>query len=133
LEESGYKEKVDEWAIGVIMYNMLTGYEPFKGETPSEIKDSILYSSIKFEKIEDVDLRDLCEKLLNRFVSKRITCKEALIEVRKLKVERDNYYKGFKRLNKRTPSIVLKKEFQEGIEYSSYWDDLVKKVDYNYS
>ena len=115
------------------MYNMLTGYEPFKGETPSEIKDSILYSSIKFEKIEDVDLRDLCEKLLNRFVSKRIICKEALVEVRKLKVERDNYYKGFKRLNKRTPSIVLKKEFQEGIEYSSYWDDLVKKVDYNYS
>ena len=89
------------------MYNMLTGYEPFKGETPSEIKDSILYSSIKFEKIEDVDLRDLCEKLLNRFVSKRITCKEALVEVRKLKVERDNYYKGFKRLNKRTPVIGM--------------------------
>ena len=133
LEETGYREKVDEWAIGVIMYNMLTGFEPFKGDTPSQIKDSVLYATIKFDKIEDVDLRDICSKLLNRFVSKRITCKEALVEVRKLKVERDNYYKGFKRLNKRTPSIVLKKEFQEGIEYSSYWDDLVKKVDYNYS
>ena len=131
LEESGYREKVDEWAIGVIMYNMLTGYEPFKGETPSEIKDSILYSAIKFEKIEDVDLRDLCEKLLNRFVAKRMTCKEALIEIKKIKVERDNYYKGFKRLNKKTPSIVLKKEFEEGIEYSNYWEDLVKKIDYN--
>ena len=131
MEESGYREKVDEWAIGVIMYNMLTGYEPFKGETPSEIKDSILYSAIKFEKIEDVDLRDLCEKLLNRFVAKRMTCKEALIEIKKIKVERDNYYKGFKRLNKKRPSIVLKKEFEEGIEYSNYWEDLVKKIDYN--
>ena len=67
------------------MYNMLTGYEPFKGNTPSEIKDSILYATIKFEKIEDVDLREICEKLLNKFVSKRITAKEALIEIKKNK------------------------------------------------
>ena len=59
LQSEGYLEKVDEWAIGVIMYNMLTGYEPFKGNTPSEIKDSVLYAAIKFEKIEDVDLREI--------------------------------------------------------------------------
>ena len=133
LEELGYREKVDEWAIGVIMYNMLTGYEPFKGETPSEIKDSVLYATIKFEKIEDVDLRDICKQLLNRFVAKRITCKEALIEIKKIKVERDNYYKGFKRLNTKTPSVVLRKEFEEGREYSSYWDELVRKADFNYT
>ena len=132
LEETGYMEKVDEWAIGVIMYNMLTGYEPFKGETPSEIKDSVLYAAIKFEKIEDVDLRDLCQKLLNRFVARRITSKEALVEVKKIKVERENYYKGFKRLNKRTPSIVLKKEYEEVLEYSNYWEQLVKNSDFNY-
>ena len=125
-------EKVDEWAIGVIMYNMLTGYEPFKGETPSEIKDSVLYAAIKFEKIEDVDLRDLCQQLLNRFVARRITSKEALVEVKKIKVERENYYKGFKRLNKRTPSIVLKKEYEEVLEYSNYWEQLVKNSDFNY-
>ena len=130
LEETGYREKVDEWAIGVIMYNMLTGFEPFKGETPSEIKDSVLYATIKFDKIEDVDLREICSKLLNRFVAKRITCKEALIEIKKIKVERENYYKGFKRLNKKTPSIVLRKEHEEGQQYNGYWDDFVKKIDY---
>ena len=130
LEETGYREKVDEWAIGVIMYNMLTGFEPFKGETPSEIKDSVLYATIKFDKIEGVDLREICSKLLNRFVAKRITCKEALIEIKKIKVERENYYKGFKRLNKKTPSIVLRKEYEEGQQYNGYWDDFVKKIDY---
>ena len=130
LEETGYREKVDEWAIGVIMYNMLTGFEPFKGETPSEIKDSVLYATIKFDKIEDVDLREICSKLLNRFVAKRITCKEALIEIKKIKVERENYYKGFKRLNKKTPSIVLRKEYEEGQQYNGYWDDFVKNIDY---
>ena len=130
-ENSGYLEKVDEWAIGVIMFNMLTGFEPFKGETPEEIKDSVLFSNINFDFIEDVELRELNKMLLNRFVAKRITCREALLELKKIKVERDNYYKGFKRLNKKTPSIVLKKEFEEGIEYSNYWEDLVKKIDYN--
>ena len=130
LEETGYREKVDEWAIGVIMYNMLTGFEPFNGETPSEIKDSVLYATIKFDKIEDVDLRDICEKLLNRFVAKRITCKEALVEIKKIKVERENYYKGFKRLNKKTPSVVLKKEYEEGLQYNDYWENLVKKNGY---
>ena len=128
LESQGYLEKVDEWAIGVIMYNMLTGYEPFKGNTPSEIKDSILYATIKFEKIEDVDLREICEQLLNRFVAKRITAKEALIEVKRIKVERDNYFKGFKRLNKKTPSVVLKKENEEVQVYMDYWGELTKNV-----
>ena len=112
---------------------MLTGFEPFRGETPSEIKDSVLFGQIRFEEIEDIELRDINKKLLNRYVSNRMNSKEALIELKKIKIERDNYRKGIKRINKRTPSIVLKKEFQEGIEYSSYWDDLVKKVDYNYS
>lgn len=131
LEENGYLEKVDEWAIGVIMYNMLTGYEPFKGNTPSEIKDSVLYATIKFEKIDDVDLRDICQKLLNRFVVKRITSKEALIEIKKIKVERDNYFKGYKRLNKKTPSVVLKREYQEYQEYIGYWEQLTKNMAFN--
>ena len=88
-ESSGYLEKVDEWAIGVIMYNMLTGFEPFRGETPSEIKDSVLFSQIRFEEIEDVELRDINKKLLNRYVANRMNSKEALVELKKIKMERD--------------------------------------------
>ena len=127
-ENSGYLEKVDEWAIGVIMYNMLTGFEPFKGETPSELKDSILFSEIKFDIIEDVELREINKKLLNRFVAKRLSCREALIEIKRIKEERDNYYRGQKRLIKKTPSIILKKEFQEAKEYMNYWDTVTTRV-----
>ena len=127
-ENSGYLEKVDEWAIGVIMYNMLTGFEPFKGESPSEIKDSVLFSDINFDVIEDVDLREINKQLLNRFVAKRITCKEALAEVKRIKLERDNYYKGQKRLSKKTPSVILKKEFEESQKYLNYWDSVSSKI-----
>ena len=123
-ESSGYLEKVDEWAIGVIMYNMLTGFEPFSGKTPSDIKDKILFSQINFEEIEDNELREINKKLLNRYVAKRITSKETLIELKKIKIERDNYKTGQKRMNKKTPSIILNKEIQETKEYMSYWETI---------
>ena len=131
-ESSGYLEKVDEWAIGVIMYNMLTGFEPFRGESPSEIKDSVLFSKIRFEEIEDIELRDINKKLLNRYVANRMNSKEALIELKKIKNERDNYRKGQKRINKRTPSIVLKKEIQESEDYMGYWDTITTKIKTGY-
>ena len=128
LQGAGYMEKVDEWSIGVMLFNMLTGLEPFLGETDSQIKDSVLYNNIQFNRIEDVDLRELCQKLMNRYVAKRITCKEALVEVKKIKVERDNYYKGFKRLNKKTPSEFLKKVKKEDLEYNHYLKGLIGKL-----
>ena len=128
LIDFGYLEKVDEWAIGVIMYNMLTGFEPFSGKTPSEIKDKILFSQINFEEIEDNELREINKKLLNRYVAKRITSKEALIELKKIKIERDNYKTGQKRMNKKTPSIILNKEIQETREYMSYWDTISSRI-----
>ena len=127
-ESSGYLEKVDEWAIGVIMYNMLTGYEPFKGETPSEIKDSVLFTKIRFEEIQDVDLREVNKKLLNRYVANRICSKEALIEIKRIKMERDNYKQGIKRITKKTPSIVLQKEIKENEEYLDYWGTISSRI-----
>ena len=127
-ESSGYLEKVDEWAIGVIMYNMLTGYEPFKGETPSEIKDSVLFTKIRFEEIQDVDLREVNKKILNRYVANRICSKEALIEIKRIKMERDNYKQGIKRITKKTPSIVLQKEIKENEEYLDYWGTISSRI-----
>ena len=131
-DSSGYSEKVDEWAIGVIMYNMLTGFEPFKGHSPSEIRESVLFSNIEFDVIKDVELREINKKLLNRYVIKRMTCKEALEELKILKNERFNYFQGKKRLIKKTPSAVLQDENKENEEYNSYWDLVTNKVRFDY-
>ena len=85
IEKCGYKEKIDEWALGVIMFNMLTGYEPFAGKTPSQLKDNIRFSKINFDLIKNEELRELDKKLLNRFVQKRLSAKEALEEINKIK------------------------------------------------
>ena len=87
LENSGFDEKVDEWAAGVIMFNMLTGTDPFSSDTDSEYKDNIKFKEIKFEYIKNEKLRNLNKKLLNRYMAKRISAKEALEELINIKNE----------------------------------------------
>ena len=76
LENSGFNEKVDEWAAGIIMYNMLTGADPFKNEK----------------------LRNLNKKLLNRYMAKRISAKEALEEI--INIKNEMIYNNMNNLNK---------------------------------
>ena len=94
----GYNEKIDEWAIGVVMFSMLTGYEPFRRTGQYQVEESIVYAKIDFEIILDPELRLLNMKLLDRNEATRITCKEALAYLKELKQIReidynDDYYK----------------------------------------
>ena len=72
-------------------------------------------------------MKELDQKLLERNISKRITSKEALKIVEALKKERDAYFRGGVKLNKirKTPSVILRKEFQENERYNKYWDRVV--------
>ena len=105
FEKTGYREKVDEWSAGVIMFNMLTGYEPFVGKTPSQLIDSIKYDKVNFDLIQNKELRAINKKLLNRDVQKRISAKEALGEIYKLK-----NFQNFKNKTNENENDNLKKE-----------------------
>ena len=88
----GYNEKVDEWALGVVMFSMLTGYEPFRRTGQFKLEESILYDGINFEIIPDDELRILNMRLLDRNENSRITCNEALIYLKNLKIIRESLY-----------------------------------------
>lgn len=87
FEENGFNEKVDEWAAGILMYNMLTGCDPLKNESDSEYRENILYKEINFNLIKNEKLRTLNKKLLERYVAKRICAREALEEIKSIKAE----------------------------------------------
>ena len=90
LDNTGFDEKIDEWAAGIIMYNMLTGVDPFNAEDDMEYKDNIKFKEIKFNYIKNEKLRELNKKLLNRYAKNRISVKEALQEIKIIKEEKNN-------------------------------------------
>ena len=85
LENSGFNEKVDVWAAGVLMFNMLTGCDPFISDNELDYRDNIKFKEVKFDLIKNESLRELNKKLLNRYIAKRITAKEALDEIKQIK------------------------------------------------
>ena len=77
-----YNEKCDIWSCGVIMYMMLSGEPPFKGDNEEEIFQSIKEGKFNFdnEKWDAIssDAKDLINHLLIKDINKRYSAKKAL-------------------------------------------------------
>ena len=126
--EDGYNEKVDIWAMGVILFNMLTGFEPFKGKNEVELENEIKCKEIDFELIENEDMRNLCKKMLIRVEYERINAKDAYDMIKKIKKDRERVYneelkkmEGDKDKDDINDNLNNKKE---RVEYNAFIDAL---------
>jgi calcium-dependent protein kinase len=77
-----YNEKCDLWSCGVLLYLLLCGSPPFKGNSDPEIISHIKnsepsYAEPAWKHVSD-EARSLVERLLDRDVGRRISAVEAL-------------------------------------------------------
>lgn len=87
IKKDKYKEKIDMWSIGVILFNMLTGFQPFDGNTPDELDNAVIMKDIYFKAIKNKQLRKLCMGLLEKDPDNRWDSSKALNEAERIKNE----------------------------------------------
>ncbi|CAO3684231.1 unnamed protein product [Rhizopus stolonifer] len=72
LKEQNYGRAVDWWAYGVLIYEMLLGQSPFRGEDEDEIFDAILEDDILYPINMSSDSISICQQLLQRDPNRRL-------------------------------------------------------------
>ncbi len=78
---NGYSKIVDWWALGILIYELMTGLTPFcknNSETHYEIYLRILKNKISFPRCFDNDSRDLVQRLCHADVKERLCAAEAI-------------------------------------------------------
>lgn len=72
-QNSSYTEKTDVWALGIILYYMLSKSFPFKCDDFEELKRSILNDRIEFPPTMPINATDLLVKMLKKNPETRIS------------------------------------------------------------
>jgi serine/threonine protein kinase len=71
LLNQGHGKPVDWWTLGIILYEMLAGIDPFNDDDPMIIYQNILKGRLKFPSGFDSDAKSLVKHLLVADLSSR--------------------------------------------------------------
>lgn len=74
LLSKGHGKPVDWWCLGILIYEMLVGIDPFNDDDPMAIYQRILKGKIKFPRDFDKDAKSIVKHLLVADTAKRYGC-----------------------------------------------------------
>nr|AML79298.1 putative LOV domain-containing protein [Ximenia americana] len=82
---AGHSSAVDWWALGILLYEMLYGYTPFRGKTRQKTFANILHKDLKFPRSipASVHAKQLMYQLLHRDPKNRLCSQEGANEVKR--------------------------------------------------
>jgi protein kinase A len=71
LTSKGHGKGVDWWTLGILIYEMIAGIDPFSADDPIMVYQNILKGVLKFPRTFDNDAKSLVKHLLQADLSKR--------------------------------------------------------------
>ncbi|WOK96924.1 LOV domain-containing protein [Canna indica] len=88
---SGHTSAVDWWALGILLYEMLFGYTPFRGKTRQKTFANILHKDLRFPGSisASVPVKQLIYRLLHRDPNNRLGSNQGANEVKQHPFFRD--------------------------------------------
>ncbi|KAM8833209.1 protein kinase C eta type [Synchiropus picturatus] len=78
LQEMLYGPSVDWWALGVLLYEMLSGHAPFEAENEDDLFESILNEEVVYASWLSAEAVGLLRALLTKNPSQRLGCVPSL-------------------------------------------------------
>lgn len=78
VENQGYDKRVDIWSLGILLYEMLHGFSPFKGSKMISILENIRKGCYSIESHVSAEARHLISSILQVDPSRRPTAEEIL-------------------------------------------------------
>lgn len=106
--EKPYDFKIDCWALGILLYELLFGYPPYKAGSIEEIKHEIITNDVEYSNKISKNIVKLMKNLLKRNIKSRYTSTQIL-----------NYYTENninKSLSTQNKSLLIKQYNYESFE-----------------
>lgn len=87
IKEEPYNKSIDIWALGVLLYEMLYGYSPFKADENESDKmkstlSNIINSDLLFDESKkkiSKECKNLIQRMVEKDIDKRITIRDVLL------------------------------------------------------
>lgn len=78
LFNGSYDYRIDIWALGVLLYEMVHGHAPFRGDSVVEVKEKMMKGSYELSDVLSDSLKKLITDILKFDPAERIPLKEIL-------------------------------------------------------
>lgn len=115
VEGFPYNKNVDIWSAGVILFNMLTGTQPFSSVDREATNEDILYGKINFNEIDNIQLRELCKGMLERHPEFRLSAERAHEIALGIIINKPENHTEFKERHNTQMTTVLDKDCMKGV------------------